>query len=201
VTGWWLVSYVALWVISFVMVALQVGTLRELGLLQRRVHTPASQFEPVDAQSDGPEIGSMPPAAIFAAADGYGTVTLGQSDLGVKTLLVFMTPTCEGCQLAIDPLNSIAAEMSSEVQTQVVLSGPESMCASFVKLFPLRMPVVFDPTHEVADMFAVRRIPSGLLYDEHGLLVSKGLASSSRELLALLDGAPSGRAPVPVPSQ
>jgi hypothetical protein len=98
---------------------------------------------------------------------------------------------CEGCQLAVDLLNTTLGQYSEvALEVCVVLSGPKSTCDTFLKLFPLHVRVTHDGDRAITDAFGVRVSPSGLLYDEKGLLFRKGMVWKEAELRSLLEGVP-----------
>lgn len=189
-SGLWLISYVLLWCITIVVVALLVGTLRELGLIRNASGRNAANKDIIGYRSpedNGPELGASIPELVLQSANGYGTIEVGKVKSTRKTLFMFMTATCEGCQLAVEALNAlIRSEAIPTPEVIVVLSGQELASRSFLKLFPLEMPVILDPMREVADKFDVHATPTGLLYDGDGRLVRNGTVSSWEELVALL---------------
>jgi hypothetical protein len=152
-SGGWLASYIALWTISLTTLGLLLGALRELALLRGRRGTGRSS-------DNGPALGTSLPKLTLESANGHETVVIGQEATGLQTLLVFMTPTCEGCQLLVEPLNAFAAARENSLRTIVVLSGLEVACRSFVQLFPLRMPAIVDTNHEIASAFGIHVSPS-----------------------------------------
>ncbi len=80
-TGFWLVSYLVLWVIVLVLCFFLVGVLRQLGLLSRHLEQRPSQSssEEEDAipalEQDGPMIGSALPPLGVDTCNGFGNVT------------------------------------------------------------------------------------------------------------------------------
>lgn len=197
-TGWWLVSYAVLWLIILLVVALQLGTLRELALVRHGGHGRAL-WGAVGGhdRSNGPESGSHMPEIGVETANGYGSIPLSPAERRTSTLIAFMSPTCEGCQILTEPLNALANTHGEHLVIRVILSGPDTACRSFLKLFPLEMPVVIDPAQKLAKTFDVHRNPTELLYDENGLLTRKGTASDYEDLIALVGGAVPSRNDVP----
>ena len=180
-TGWWLVSYIAVWALVLLMSGLIVGMLREIGLLREARHTPAHG-------KVGPELGSALPEISLQSANGFGPVILGRFQEGSRTLLVFMGPMCSACQRAVEALNKCAETRSVDrLKIAVVLSGSETASTNFMNLFPLRAPVVIDPDYSIARSFSVSYTPCELLYEENMALLAKGMYSNYQELLSLID--------------
>lgn len=82
-----------------------------------------------------------------------------------------------GCRFAVNTLNALADQSGGRFAIAVVLSGPTPAVRSFLTLFPLRVPVVSDPSHTIAGEFAIHLAPSGLIYDAGGRLVRSGTIS------------------------
>jgi methylamine dehydrogenase accessory protein MauD len=194
-TGLWLVSYLILWGLVVVMCLFLIGILRELGLLHRQLESgPPQPQEGIPAlENDGPAIGS--PIADLEAdtINGFGTLNPATLLDRENTLLVFMSPMCEACQHIVEPLNALVADAERAVHPAVIMRADEQACRAFLSVFPLRMPVVCDSDRTITMGLDVHRAPFGLLYDEHGILIRKGLLEGDEDLLALLGD---GSAPV-----
>ena len=184
-TGLWLVSYLVLWGLVVVMCLFLIGILRQLGQLYRQLELrPAQSKEGIPAlENDGPIIGSTIPDLEAGAINAFATLTLASLDERSSTLLVFMSPMCEAYQHIVEPLNALAA---NAVRPIVIMRADEQGCRAFLSVFPLRMPVVCDSDRTITMGLDVHRTPFGLLYDEHGILIRKGLLVGHEDLLALL---------------
>ncbi|MDQ2745218.1 MAG: TlpA family protein disulfide reductase [Chloroflexota bacterium] len=193
-TGWWVASYVVLWVAVVLMAALLLGTMREVAVLRRGRTAPRRQRQRSDP--NGPDLGTPLPDLTLETANGFGPVPLRERDRKM-VLLAFLTPTCEGCQLAVESLNALADAARDRLDVRVILSGPETAARSFLKLFPLHAPVVLDHNYALSGDFGVHITPSGLLYDENGLLLRTGTISEPEELAALVEGDTTGALAVP----
>lgn len=191
-TGFWLASYVVLWVLVVALCLLMVGLLQQVGLLQRRLGQPASETQVssettiIPLEKDGPNIGSGLPELIVEAVNGFGTVALPTSYNERGTLLLFLAPTCKSCQHVVDPLNTLLDEGAYDGNTIAILRADEQGCQAFLNVFPLHLPVVCDSEHAISMSFDVHRTPFGLLYDRHGNLVRKGIVEGQEDILALL---------------
>lgn len=184
-TGAWLASYVALWVVVACMAALHVGTLRQIGLIQLRAR-PAQDRRVPTPEEDGPRIGDRLPEFGRPIDNGYDGQAIRRPEPGVQTLVMSMSALCEGCQDLVAPLNDLAAARGASLQLVAIMRGDEGPCRSFLGIFPLHMPVYFDPDHALANSLNLHQSPFGLLYDDRGRLVRKGMATNSDDLAALL---------------
>lgn len=185
-SGWWLVTYLALWVLVVVLCLFVLGILRHIGFSGH----PTAADEPLspDLEHDGPSIGSFMPPLTFDTVNGFGAISLAELIHQSKVLVVFMSPLCKGCQETVDPLNAIADDTAARVYPVVLMRADEQACDAFLRLFPLRMPVVCDAGRLATRGFDAHRTPFGLLYDEEGVLVRKGTFEFGRDDLRALLG-------------
>jgi methylamine dehydrogenase accessory protein MauD len=189
-TGLWLVSYLVLWVLVVVLCFFLVGILRQLGLLHRQLEYRPLQSEGEDSipllEQDGPTIGSPLTNLEVDTINGYGRLTTAMlRDRGLM-LLVFMSPMCETCQHIVEPLNTLAADAARTIPMAVIMRADEHGCRAFLSVFPLHMPVVCDRESAITMGFDIHRTPFGLLYDEQGILIRKGVLEGHEDVLALL---------------
>jgi peroxiredoxin len=185
-TGWWLASYLCLWVVTVLVCVAVLGTLRELALA-RGPSLSGEGRQGIRSTDSGPEVGSELPDLALSSANGCGFVELPHKDSGTQTLLAFLTPMCEGCHTAASSFERlIEADGTEDLDVQVVISGPERTCRSFLTLLSMHAPVFIDSEHAVTGLLNVHHFPSGLLYGGDNVLVRKGVISSERELAALL---------------
>jgi methylamine dehydrogenase accessory protein MauD len=187
-TGLWLASYLVLWGLVLVLCLFLIGILRQLGLMQRQLDSRSPQIQEgiPTLENDGPAIGSPLPDLEASTINGFGTLTMTTLHDHSSTLLVFMSPMCETCQHIVEPLNALVVNVARGVSPIVIMRADEQACRAFVSVFPLRMPVVCDSDRSITMGLDVHRTPFGLLYDEHGTLIRKGLLERHEDLLALL---------------
>jgi len=193
VTGLWLASYLALCALVVVMCLLDVGLLRQIGLLQRRLGqvvepSPPPAVPPLE--HDGPAIGSHIPHLVAETVNGFGPVALDGLRVRGGVLVMFMAPMCESCQHIVELLNALAEDSGRAMQTVVIMRGDEHAYNAFLRVFPLRVPIIGDGDRKIhKEVFNIHRSPLGLLYDENGTLVRKGIVTEHADLLALLGDA------------
>jgi hypothetical protein len=192
-SGLWLVSYLALWAVVLGMAVLLYGALRQIGMLhlqlQRSAQTDEHSTAATDAESippledDGPVLGTPIPAWVYEQAGipaDTGPMTR------TKTLLMFMSPMCETCQHVVEPLNALAADTERGVRPLAVFRSDRPAYEAFLKVFPMRMPTLRDHDRTLTMEVGVHRTPFGLLYDEEGALIRKGLVEGEEDLAAVL---------------
>jgi hypothetical protein len=139
-----------------------------------------------ELENDGPAIGSALVDFEANTINGFGTLTPAMLRGHGNTLLMFMSPMCETCQHIVEPLNALAADAARAVRPVVIMRADEQACRAFLSVFPLHLPTVCDSNRTITMGFGVHRSSFGLLYDEHGTLIRKGLVQMHGHLLALL---------------
>jgi methylamine dehydrogenase accessory protein MauD len=184
-TGFWLLSYLCLWALVIIMVLLQLGILRQLGLSAGTREAPQPSGVPT-YEDDGPTVGDEMPDLVVNTVNGHGEIDLRASNGRRDTLVMFLSPLCEACYELVEPLNALADNREVDLSTLVVLSGSESACRSFMSVFPLLLPVTIDKDSAIWDAFQVHHRPYGLLYNAERRLVRKGSAVNVGGLAALL---------------
>src|SRR5262249_32864092 len=129
------------------------------------------------------------------AADGFGDAAPVPAADGAAEgdprgmLLLFLSPLCETCQHVVDPLNALADDAARDLRLVAVIRADRPAYEAFLSVFPLRMPSLRDHDRALHMGLNVHRAPFGLLYDEEGILVRKGLIESADDLSALLGDA------------
>jgi hypothetical protein len=191
-TGLWLASYLVLWGLVVVLCLFLIGTLRQLGLLRRQLEPDLSQPQSQEEdfiptlENEGPTIGSPLVDLEADTINGFGPLTRATLRDRSRTLLVFMSPLCETCQHIVQPLNFLVEDAAHTLRTTVIMRGDQQACRTFVSLFPLHIPVVCDYDSTITMELGIHGTPFGLLYDEHGILIRKGIIEEQEDLLALL---------------
>jgi methylamine dehydrogenase accessory protein MauD len=190
-TGLWLASYLALWGLVVVVCLLLIGILRQLGLLQRQLELRSTEGDSsIPAlEHDGPTIGSPIVELEADTINGFGTLTPATLHERGSTLLMFMSPMCETCQHVVEPLNALEADAARAVRVAVIMRADEQACRAFLSVFHLHVPVVCDSDRAITMGLDIHRAPFGLLYDEHGILIRKGVVEGYEDLSALLGDA------------
>jgi hypothetical protein len=186
-SGFWLVSYAALWVVVIGILLFELAIVRELALLRHSGRArPSGQPQLPTVESDGPEVGSALPDIVGPTANGYGNVSLRRLARHSDTLVAFISPMCEACQDAVGHLNVVSRTMASTLGVLVVMRGNRQACYSFLNLFPIDAPVLLEADQEDDAQFKVQNNPFALLYDDGGRLIRKGFVGDSDDIQALL---------------
>ncbi len=192
-TGLWLVSYIALWLLVGVLCMITLGLLQQLGLLQHKLEQYSSGFTTEQTlyhptlEDDGPEIGSKLPNLTTDTINGFGILNFPFSSQEKYSLLVFLSPLCETCQDIVEILNTVADNNANVGNVIAIMRSDEQACRSFINVFPLHLPLVCDNERVVTMKFGVHHAPFGLLYNTQGTLIRKGGIKSQKDLSSLLE--------------
>ena len=178
-SGFWLVAFALQWLFILLLALVLLAVARQVGLLNRRL-------PPVGARSGppGPEIGTEAP--LIEVPDVLGQpVSLG-STMGLNTLLVFLAPGCESCEIVGPGLRSISR--SDESTTKLILTTGDS--ADSLKAYAGRhgltaATLVASPKVELD--FGLAAAPYGVAIDESGIVRAKGIVNNIEHLGSLLD--------------
>lgn len=183
--GVWIASYAALWLVVAVLTIVVIGMLRQIGILQQSNTVPkAGTGNKPSIEDDGPAVGSRMLEFHGESINGFGLVSSSDTIRRGATLLVFMSPLCEGCQHAAEALSAPRAE--GDPSLVVIMRADMRSSLAFLSVFPLHAPMVCDEDRAITLNFGVHRSPFALLYDERGVLVRKGTATAQEDLRALL---------------
>lgn len=187
--GFWLVSYVVLWVVVVLEAVIILALARQVGLM-------AVRLGPVGARmtNQGPKIGDQAPA--LDATDIAGRrVALGANN-NRRTLLVFMSPKCSSCQELLPGLRTLARTEHGDLD--IVLASAEQNVAAnreYVEQHRLQsMPLII--ADEVAVKYQVGSLPYAVLVSRDGKVSAKGLVNNKAQLESLLNADDLGHASV-----
>jgi thiol-disulfide isomerase/thioredoxin len=177
-SGLFLASYVALWVLVVVMAVLLLLMYRHFGMMS------LGTLEGV--QRDGLPVGSAAPAISGITAD--GSEAGWQPKLGTPQVLLFMAPDCEPCA-TIMPHVARLARPGSGVDVTMVTPGPRDEAARMVKKYQPPFPTMAEDGSGAFTLFRVRVTPFGFVIGVDGRVLAKGLLSDPARLRGLLHAA------------
>lgn len=158
-----LLSYGALWIL------VAVQTLVLLGLVAA-VHrlTQGRSSVAMLAEEQSRMIGEMLPA--FQVVDHRGTRIDSAEFRGKNTVLLFVSPSCQGCVRALDDL----APFSRRGDVIVLCRGDSSECEQLTARHSLKVPVGLDVDSRVSAMLHINGVPTAVVVDREGRIRSYG---------------------------
>ena len=180
--GYWLISYVALWLVTIVLGIVVLAHSRLIGLLHHRLAPSAAK-----TLADGPEIGARVPDLSGRRLDGARWTLSFPSERPV--LMLFISPLCELCnELAPHALDFAAAHRDVAL---VLLSTLEDagMNRAFVRYRRLG-PLVYCIAPALADQLSISGTPYAVLVSPQGVAVRKGLVNHYEHLRSLIAAEP-----------
>lgn len=174
--GWWMVSYVTLWLLvvalSFVVVALA----RQIGTLHMRLG-PRGALEMDD---EGPELGS--PAISIPSDDLNGEPRVVGA---ASQLLMFVSPGCHVCEQVLPSVSAVARH--GKLSPLVITDVDEEETALVFKNKRLNAPVLAGVA--VAQAYEVPGTPYVVVTDGAGAIAAKGTVNNLEQLEGLIDSA------------
>jgi methylamine dehydrogenase accessory protein MauD len=175
-SGWWLAAFVGLWVLCVVNVLALLIVLRHVGLIYLRTSNMGLRLE------EGPAVGF--PIA-FDELDFDGRPMHFPSPASVFNILLFAMPRCSLCKEA---LRGLAAVVRSEEVSATVLSiGEDTDNLELRELVGDRATLVVSLPRQ--RNLGVRTIPYGIVTNERGVILAKGIVNHIDDLENLMDRA------------
>lgn len=176
--GWFIASYVVLWVLVLASLMLWLAVLRQIGILHNR-------WGPRGARptEDGPDFGSEVPR--------FGLISAAGSELwfpggGLLNLAILTNPGCSACEELAPGLGTLFRDPPEGVIPMVLVTDGGDEAAQRLSetygLDPRR--VAAAPAAEGA--LNIRSTPMALLVDEDGRLLNKGIVNSLEQIEVLV---------------
>lgn len=177
-SGVWLASYICLWILVGFLLLATFALARQVGLLLRRL--PATGARMTEA---GPDVGDQIPALNVEDLDGR-LLSLRSNDRR-RTLLAFVSPTCDVCREITPALRALSRTEQRNVQVIVIsLAGGEAINRRFREDHHLTsLPFVVAP--ELREKLRVNSHPYAILADPQGIVRAKGLVNNREHLDSL----------------
>lgn len=173
------VSVVLLWLAVAVLAVLLWAISRQVGVLFERV-------APMGAlvTDSGPAVGTESPQydlrGIQSEPVQIGGITAR------PTLVFFLSPTCPVCKKLLPVLKSLQRDEGQRLSVVLASDGEAAAHLQFVRDQQLEaLPYVLST--ELGMGYRVSRLPYGVLLDQRGVVVAKGLINSREQLDSLLN--------------
>jgi methylamine dehydrogenase accessory protein MauD len=181
---WWLISFIALWLVVLSLGFLLLGALRGLGLLRWRLEQ-LEATTPSRIGRGGLKPGKTAPDFTLPCTAG-GEVSL-HDFAGRRVLLVFTQSGCEPCHRVIPELNRL--QRAGEVQVLVVNNGEPGATRQWAAEVRAGFPVLAQQQHSVSKRYEMYATPFAFLIDERGVIASKGIINNREHIGYVLSGA------------
>ena len=175
-SGWWVASYVVLWVVVVALAILVLALARQIGTLHLRLGPRGA----LELDEEGPPLGEAPEPADATTLHG-DAVTVGGP--GEPQLLLFVSPTCPVCR-EVAPSIPVAAR-SGGMAARVVADADHASVAHTYGA--LSAPVIADA--DLAGRYAIPGTPYAVVLDASGVVRAKGTVNNLEQLEGLVDTA------------
>lgn len=182
-SGLWLVSYIALWILFLVLAIVLLSVLRNLGAVYELLRT---QRQPLEESSTF-TAGETVPALELPMVSGERRSTAAFQ--GATTAFLVVSPGCDPChallkELALHPSEPYPRDPS--IRQHVIVSVAD-ITATGVLLEQIglnsRFPVLVDSEHQVRDRWGIDRTPTTLIVDAQARFIRQSAGFEGRPTL------------------
>ena len=172
--GWWVASYIVLWLLVVALCVVVVALARQIGTLHLRLGPRGA----LEIDDEGPPLGEA--AAIIDATDAKGdVVTIGRP--GAGQLLLFVTPGCRVCDEVLPGIGAVAR--SGHLSPYVITDGIEEWDGNE------KVNARSVSSSEAFRAFAVPGTPYAVVVDDVGIVRAKGTVNNLEQMEGLIDSA------------
>jgi methylamine dehydrogenase accessory protein MauD len=175
--GWWLASYLALWVLVVVLAVLVVALARQVGTLHLRLGPRGA----LELDDEGPPLGEAPQPAELSDLRGR-PLTVGGP--GSPQLLLFVSA---GCPICREVLPGVGAAAAVARMTPVVVADSDGPEVRHAYGDGTPAPVVAAP--ELAGRYEIPGTPYAVALDELGVVRAKGTVNNLEQMEGLVETA------------
>ena len=176
--GWWIASYVVLWLLVIVLCFVVVALARQVGTLHLRLGPRGA----LEMDEEGPPLGESPEVHEIEDIEGR-PVTIGGPQ--AENVLLFVSPGCHLCE-AVLPSIGVAAKAKGMDATVLVDADHLETRHLFGKR---RLNATVAPAGELARSYAVPGTPYVVVLDDLGVVRAKGTVNNLEQLEGLIDTA------------
>lgn len=186
-SGFFLASYIIMWLILLGVGVLLLLIYRHFGLIALGTEE--------GVERDGLPVGASAP--FVRGVEATGNEVIWTATAGRAHFLAFVSPECEPCEKMI-PLIGRFAEAHPEISVALVVSGPADVAARLIAKFHPPCPCIAERREGLYNGYLVRVTPFAFAIGPDGRIRSKGLCSDPGRLQRILA---SGGLPVDIPSE
>jgi methylamine dehydrogenase accessory protein MauD len=177
-SGWWLASYVVLWVVVAVLALVVVALARQVGTLHLRLGPRGA----LELDEEGPPLGEAPEPEDGVDLEGR-EVTVGGP--GEPQLLLFVSP---GCPICLEVLPSLTpAARAGRLSPYVIADANPQETSRIFRHDSLGAPVLSGPA--IARDYGIPGTPYAVVLDPMGVVRAKGTVNSLEQLEGLVETA------------
>jgi methylamine dehydrogenase accessory protein MauD len=177
-SGWWLASYAALWILVILLGVLVVALARQVGTLHLRMGPRGA----LELDEEGPPLGETPQPVAATDLDGR-EVWIGGP--GEGQLVVFVSPGCPICREVLPGVP--AAARAGRLEPVVVTDAEEPEAVATYARAGVGAAVVAGPG--LGERYGVPGTPYAVVIDASGAVRAKGTVNNLEQVEGLVDTA------------
>lgn len=177
-TGWWLVSYVVLWVLVIALALLALALARQIGTLHLRLGPRGA----LELDEEGPPLGEAPEPMDARDIDGRSVAVGGP---GEPQLILFVSPGCPVCREVL-PSVPVAARAGG-LMASVITDANEPTTLETYGSADLETPILSGP--HIARRYRIPGTPYAVVLDGIGVTRAKGTVNNLEQMEGLVDTA------------
>jgi methylamine dehydrogenase accessory protein MauD len=178
VSGFWLVSYLALWILVVGLAVVVLSLMRMIGQMHQRLG-PA----PALVTDHGPEIGDALPELIAGARLVDDAVL--RFPRRKDSLLIFVSPTCPTCESVARTLKPFAAREAERLEVVMISSSRDDKRNAHLRAAAAGSGVAFLQEDRLGERLKLSVTPYALWLDSDGVVRAKGLVNNIEHLDSL----------------
>jgi methylamine dehydrogenase accessory protein MauD len=176
--GWWIASYVILWMLVVVLGFIVVALARQVGTLHLRLGPRGA----LEMDEEGPPLGEAPAAKNVNSIDGR-VIRVGGP--GAAQVLLFVSPGCHLCETVL-PGVGVAAKSKAMDATVLVDADALETAHAFGKR---NLNANVGSAGDLPSLYAVPGTPYVVVLDDMGVTRAKGTVNNLEQLEGLIDTA------------
>lgn len=177
-SGWWAVSYVALWILVAALCIVVVALARQIGTLHLRLG-PRGALEMDD---EGPALGEGRPP-VTSTDLGGNHVTIGGR--GAEQLLMFVSPGCMVCEQVMPSIGAVADAARKRALVLTDMDVEETR----LQFQNRRVPAPVVASIESFQSYEIPGTPYVVVLDGNGVVQAKGTVNNLEQMEGLIDTA------------
>jgi methylamine dehydrogenase accessory protein MauD len=177
----WLIAFIALWLIVLFLGFLLLGTLRTVGLLRWRLEQ-LEAIMPSRVGRSGLRPGKQAPDFTLPSVAGPD-VSL-HDFAGRKVLLVFSQNNCKYCHRVMPDL--ARQQRGDGLQVLVINNGDPDTTRKWAAQAQAGFPILIQENWQVSRRYEMFATPFAFLINERGLIASKGIINNAEHIRYVL---------------
>lgn len=133
------------------------------------------------SHTNGHQVLGMPK---FEAMDLTGKAIHSSVLAGDRTALLFISPECNSCAGVLNDIDAVRQKASGNLL--IVCLGDAPDCQGLAERHAIVPPIIPDQKRKISRAFGISGVPTAMLFDDSGQLVSRGHPMGGTELADIL---------------